>query len=749
MTRKVSALVGYKQNTTRAEYEVPDNEPGVWGIDRNFSVAGTKNVPRLDAVEKATGKAKYTYDIKRPRMLHAALVTCPYSRALVKNVDISEAKQAPGVQLIELFENVVGQEAKCAGWKIAVVVAETLQQARDAAKKVKVEYEERPFVHDLETAMDNDAPEIHSGGNVSKANIRENGDVEKGFQEADVIHEGTYSTQVQTHSCLETHGCIAEWNGDELTVWFSTQAIWIVARGLADAFRKEGLTVNKTRCITQHMGGGFGSKFGAEDFGILCARMAKKLGRPVKLMMDRTVEALMMGNKPSAKMTIKLGAKRDGTLTALYVKTYNVPGYTGSDSVSSPFFNHYDCPNIKCEERNVFINAGASRAFRAPGCPQGSFGLEMAMDELAQKLNLHPFDLRVKNISGNPLKALPYEFKLGADRFQYKEKYNNNASQKGRFRRGVGCGITHWSNAGWPGGAIVRCNIFPDGSVEFANSCQDIGTGTRAALAITGAEELGIDVGFVDVSLGDTNLGLPGPYSGGSSVTPCVTPALRSAAYKAKQRLFKQVAAKWNVSAEDLDCKNSVVFCKSDADKKVNWAEACAMLSGDGVVTLGEYVESPKFPGSGGSVFGAQFAEVEVDTETGKVKVLKVTAVQDCGKTIAKNQAETQIIGAVTQGVTSAILETRVIDNVTGRPLNPNMESYKILCGKQSPEIEPILLDVIDPVNVTGAKGLGEPPYIPTAGAIACAVSNALGVPIREIPITPDKVLTALQEKEG
>ncbi len=747
MAKKVSALVGYEGNTQRIEYEVPDNQPGIWEVDRKFSVAGVKDVNRLDAFEKVTGKAKYSHDMNLPNMLHAALVTSPYAHARVNRVDTTEAKSMPGVKWIEVFEGVEGQKAAYAGWLIAAIAAETIQQARDAARKVKVDYKELPFVYDLETALDPDAPIIRSGGNATEYRSRDNGNVDQGFQEAEVIHEGNYSSQVQTHSCLETHGCAAQWNGEELTVWHSSQGVWSVSRAMAKAF--EGLDENKSRCITQYMGGGFGSKFGPEMFGIMCATLAKKTGRPVKLMLDRYEDSVMAGNKPSAKMNVKIGAKKDGTLTAIYAKIQNIPGHTGGASAAQPFFDHYDCPNVKVEEQNVYINSGASRAFRAPGRPQGSFGLEMALDDLAQKLDMDPYELRAKNLSGTLYKAIPFELQLGAERFEWKAKYQKRNTKTGRIRKGVGCAVTTWGATGNPGGATVRCTIHTDGTVEIANSVQDLGTGCRTMMAITAAEELGLDVQAIKITIGDSSLGLPGPASGGSTTTPTVSPAVRSAAYQAKNKLFEKVAEKWGTSVDDIECNEGQVYSKSDTKKTMDWKKACALLRSGPIVTMGEHIEHPKIPDSGSGAYGAQFAEVEVDTETGKVRLIKILAVQDCGKVIARQQAESQITGAVIQGCTSAIFEERIMDNMTGRQINPDMENYKILNAPNMPDIVPILVDVFDPVNNTGAKGLGEPPYVPTASAIGCAVANALGIPVCDLPITPNKVLAALQTKEG
>jgi xanthine dehydrogenase YagR molybdenum-binding subunit len=746
MAKKISALIGHEGLTQRVEYEVPQDEPGFWGADHDFSVAGKKRVRRPESIEVVTGKAKYTHDINRPNMLYAALVTCPYAHAKVLNVDTSKAEKMPGVKAVMVADRL--ETARFAGWIIAAVAAETIQQARDAARMVNVEYQELPFVIDMDEAMTDQSLLSGEKGEPKKSTTRERGDPEKGFREADVIHEGEYETPVNTHSVLETHGCVAEFEGDELTVWFSTQALWGVQRPMAQAGE---VPVSKTRIITQYMGGGFGSKLGSEQFAEMGVKLAKQTGRPVKFMVNRYEDTVMCGNKPGARMAVKLGAKRDGTLTAVSTTAHNLVGHSGGGSVAPAFSEFYECPNVLVKEASVRIHAGSARPFRAPGHPQSSFGMEMALEELAVKLAMDPVELRLKNLPTIPLNACAYELKLGAERFGWKNKFKQHGSDTRVIRSGVGCAVTYWPCYASPGGAVVRCNIHSDGSVEVANAAQDLGTGTRTMMAVTAAETLGIDVESVRVSTGDTRIGLPGPTSGGSTTTPTVSPAVQSAAYKAKRKLFEFVARKWEISPDDMDCKDGVVFHKSDPSKKMTWKEAASLIRRSPIIATAENIEPPKIEGMriGTPSRGAQFAEVEVDTETGKVRCKKIVAVQDCGKAIAKAQAESQITGGVIQGVSFALLENRIMDTVTGRQINPNMEDYKIINAMDVPEIETIIVDVFDPVSSTSAKGLGEPPHIPTAAAIGCAVYNALGVPIRSLPITPDKILEALGRQEG
>jgi xanthine dehydrogenase YagR molybdenum-binding subunit len=756
--KTVSALIGHDGITRRVEYTVPDTEPDFWGADHDFSIIGKKRTPRPDAIEKVTGKAKYTYDVNRPNMLYAVMVTCPHANANVLNIDTSEAEAMPGVKAVMTSPS--ANKARYAGWLIAAVAAETIQQARDAARKVKANYEIQPFVVEDQatgprvnaaglSAVVQDSPSVYREGRFEQAIPMNRGNVDTGFAQADVIHEAEYETQVTPHCCAETHGCVAEWDGDDLTVWYSTQGIWNAQRAVA---RAGGILTSRARVITQHMGGGFGSKITSDDaFCGMCVQLAKETGRPVKFMANRYEDIVTCGNKPGCKMSVKVGAKRDGTLTAIDVSARNIVGYTGSESVGGPFHDNYNIPNVRVGESNVLVNAGASRPFRAPGKPQGTFGLEMAIEELAMKLDMDSLELRRKNVSSSELDARIYELQIGAEQFGWKEKFRKHGSDPGPVKHGVGCATTFWPYYSSAGGATVRCTIFPDGSVEVANASQDLGTGTRTMMAVVAAETLGINVELIKVLIGDTQLGLVGPDSSGSKTVAHVAPALRSAAYQAQRQLFEIVAAKWGTTADHLDCKDGIVFLKNDPTGTMTWAEAASMIPADPIVATAKNRSAPTVRGVpiGTAMRGAQFAEVEVDTETGKVRCTKVVAVQDCGKAMAKTQAENQICGGVIMGVSYALSENRIMDNITGRQVNPNMEDYKILGPLEAPDIEVVLVDVFDPANNASAKGLAEPPHIPTAAAIGCAVFNALGIPIRTLPITPYKVLEAVKRMEG
>ncbi len=442
MSRTVTVRIGHNGITRDIEYTAPDDQPTFWGANYDFSVIGEKKIPRPDAIQKVTGKAKYTHDINRPNMLQAVMATCPYANASITNIDTSVAEGMPGVKAVMTPRSV--RTARSAGWLIACVAAETIQQARDAARKIKVDYEPQSFDFEPEgsgtaaarfalSSADDKATQAEATkeGRVSLPVQLDRGDVEAGLAQSTVTHEAVYETQVTPHCCLETHGCVAEFEGENLTVWYSTQGIWNVRSSCASAGR---LSSSQTRIITQHMGGGFGSKLQAEEFCGLCIQMAKETGRPVKLMANRYEDIVMCGNKPGAIMSVRIGATNDGDIRSVGVDAQAIVGYTGSSGIGGPFYDNYDIPSVSVQESTIRLNAGAPRPFRAPGRPQGAFGLEMAIEELAFKLKIDPFELRLKNVSSDELDARVHEMNVGAERFGWKEKYRPHGSDGGTVR---------------------------------------------------------------------------------------------------------------------------------------------------------------------------------------------------------------------------------------------------------------------------------------------------------------------------
>ena len=711
-----------------------------------------KPTARVDGREVVTGRARYTQDIKLRGMLIGKVLRSPHAAAEVVAIDLAPALALPGVKAaLKLAEGKV----RYAGQQVAAVAAVDEKTAEKALALVKVEYRTLPYVVDWERARDPNAPQVRDGKpNVEKLNEYSRGDVEKGFTEADVVIERTYRTAFEVHHTAETHGSIAVWEGDHLVVYDSTQNIHGVRDGLARALKVPAANVT---VIKNYMGGGFGSKLGLNEHTVVAANLARQTGRPVKILLARRDNAVCVGYRPSSFQTYKAGAKKDGTLTAFSLLNHASGGIGPGDDVAEPVVDVYKCPNCKVEEHTVYTHTGASRPMRAPGHTQGAFGLESFMDELAAALDMDPLELRQKNYSTKNQgdTGLPYStkgldkcYEIGAKAIGW-ERRNSRPGEgngNGPVKRGIGVATSIWFGAGVPG-TLADIVLYPDSSVEVVCGTQDIGTGTRTHMAVVAAETLGLDPKDITVKLGNSDYPWA-PTSGGSLTTPSVAPAVRDAALKAVERLRALAAARLKVEAGDVVMAARKFSSKSDPGKSVPFTDVYRDLRRETVF----HGERGGMPGDqyAFNTFGAHFAEVEVNIETGRVRVLKYAAAQDSGQIINKLTAESQVVGGITQGLSAGLFEERVMDDATGNPVNPNLRDYKIATSLDIPEILPLFVDIVDPrINNLGTKGLGEPARVPSSAAVANAVYNAIGVHVREIPMTPKRVLEALKRKEA
>ena len=750
---KKKLRLGFNGKFEEKDVEIAANDPAPWDPSQKFSILGTR-VSRLDGSAKTTGTARYSIDVRLPGMLYARILRSPYASAVVKSVDLAAARKMPGVKAALAIAK-PGDTLRFAGQEVAAVAADTPERAQDAMAAISVAYEPRPFVVDPAASRKPDAPLVFEKkvetktsagdmpsaakplgrkGNVQGPRSSNKGDIEEGFRKADAVVEGTYTTQVQTHTALETHGLVARWDGDELTVWASTQGIFSVRDELAEALE---IPKGKVHVVTEYMGGGFGAKFGARTEGVTAAKLAREAGAPVKLFLDRKEEHLATGNRPSAVQWLKAAATKDGKLTALSLLVHGNGGTNGGTGTSGPVKNVYACDNVKTEEFDVFTNAGPSAAMRAPGHPQGAFALEATMDELAAKIGMDPLEFRMKN---DPSEVRREEFRIGAERIGWANRDARRQTTDPAVLRGVGMAAAVWYNTGGTG-PKATVTVHRDGSAEVVHGLQDLGTGSRTMVGIVAAEELGLPLEKVSVRIGDTRMPY-GPGSGGSTTTPSSAPVIRAAAYQAVRRVAELLAKEWGSEPTDVAFSGGV-FSASTKGKSLPWKDACAKLPAEGLSATAERAENHADAWKRFTA-GAQFAEVEVDTETGIVRVKKVVAVHDCGLVVNALTAESQVQGGVIQGVSYALYENRILDGATGRMVNPNVEQYKIVGAQDVPEIEVIFVPVWDGVNNTHSVGIGEPSTVPTAGAIANAVSHAIGVRIRSLPITPESVLEAL-----
>ena len=689
------------------------------------------SVKRLDGPVKASGQAKYAYDIKRPGMLFAKVLRSPHPHARIVTVDVAAAEKAPGVKVVLPWRK-AGDKVVYQGDEVAAVAAVTEEQALDAVRMIKVEYEPLPHLAKVEQSLQPEAPSVFEGGNVKVGAAEESGDLAAGFKSAAHVVENTYNTQVITHVCLETHGCVCEWNGEQLTAWVSTQAVHGTREGFAKALN---VPINNVRVITEYMGGGFGSKFGPDVQGIICAQLAKKANAPVHLLLDRKEEHLATGNRPSAYAKIKAGVAADGMLTAFDAETWGTGGAGAGSGYPLPYI--YQFPNRRRVHKDVYINAGQQRAMRAPGHPQGCFITEVLMDELADRVRMDPVEFRLKNLPEQAPNAMwKAYFPIAAEMIDWKRRHPTGDPAPGPIKRGLGVAANRWGGAGR--GTKAHAEINSDGSVVVRCGTQDIGVGTKTIVTMVAAETLGIPMELVSAQIGDSNYPFSGG-SGGSTTAASVSPAIRVTTGKARDALFARIAPQLGAAPEALSVADGKVSVQGG--KTISWKDACKMLGTEPIAVDGEWEAGLSASGTS----GVQAAEVEVDVETGVTRVKRIVCVQDMGLVVDMKTATTQIYGGIISCVNFALFEDRILDRNTAQMVNPDMEWYRIAGMSDIPQIDVRVMNQPE----RGVIGIGEPPAVSTAAAITNAVRNATGVTIRSLPLTPDKVLAALERAGG
>ena len=680
---------------------------------------------RIDGLERARGEAVYTADLKLPGMLHTAVLRSPFAHARVARIDLAPALAQPGVHAAIGPQDldVLTDECGFQGAAVAAVCADTYAQARAAVRAIEVEWVELEVVLDPEEA-------VARGQVHGTPRVRGRGDYERGLAEADVVVEGTYRTQVVLHNSMETHQAVVQWLGDTLEVHISTQYIW----GIRDEVSKAlGLPPDKVRVVCNYMGGGFGSKNSPDDYTFIAIELAKRTNRPVRCALTRREENLASGNRNATIQRLTIGAKADGTLTALGGEYVNATGWDGwSSPVEGPMNLLYACPNVRTETHAAKINQPPMKAFRAPGFVEGTFGLEALLDVLAAKLGLDPLELRRRNYAGSdPVDERPFSGKNLLECYRraephWERRHEVRARSTATVKRGVGMASQIWYGGGGPPSyAWVR--VGSDGRATVVTAMQDIGTGTRTAMAQIAAEELGIPLEHVTVSLGDSARGPYASISAGSSTVPSMGPAVRAAAADARRQIEEIAEQRGTPGAPIAE----VVDVLEDAQ------------------ILGKGARGPNPTGMQVLTFGVQVAEVAVDVETGEVWVDRVAAVHDVGRVINPLGASSQIEGGIIQGIGHTLSEQRLHDPRTGQILTTSLDAYKLPTIADVPEIVCELLDEPDGhLTNLGSKGLGEPPIVPTAAAIANAIRDATGAEVRELPVSREEMLRALREAD-
>jgi xanthine dehydrogenase YagR molybdenum-binding subunit len=731
---------------------LPPGDPAPYKVGERL-VTGRRR-PRLDGPEKVTGRAVYTHDARRPGMLHAGILRSPHAHATIVSVDTSAAEKIPGV----VVENPGKKVVRYHGEAVLALAAPTRAAAEDALRAVKVAYDVLPHTVSLAAARKEGAPLVFQkqveekrsagdepgaaavlpqAGNVRGPKASGKGDVDKGFAEAEGTLEIVTTTSVQTHVPLETHSLFAEWVGGTLEVQASTQGTFSVRDELAEVFK---LSKDKVVVRAEFTGGGFGAKFGAGDYGVFAAKLAKKAGKPVLMALDRKGEHLSAGNRPDSWNRVKLGYRKDGTVTAADYESFGTAGVATGTGTAGFVKSAYGFPAVRAAESDVFTHLGPGCAMRAPGHPQGCFAVETALEELASRLGMDPLALRLKN---DPSEVRRAEWEIGAKEIGWSRraeitKANEAAAAAGGpLRRGLGCAASLWYTFVAPGSQVL-VRIHRDGTVEVENGVQDIGGGVRTPIAMVVAEEMGLPVASLRVKIGDSRYPF-GPASGGSVTIGSLIPAVRAAAVHAREKLMGVAAKVLGEPESEVRIAGGVFSAKG---KTADFRKVCSRLPGETLVATGDRAKD--YDGADTRLFGAQFAEVVVDVETGVVAVKKVVAVHDCGQPVWKTGVESQIRGGILQGISYALFEERVVDERSGRVMNPDVEFYKILGSKDTPEIVPLLVDFYPGKNNAHARGIGEPATVPTAAAVANAVAHATGVRPTALPITPARILALL-----
>ncbi len=764
----------YIQGLSVPETPLPGSPPQPW---KKTNIVG-KPLPRVDAYERVSGSAVYPSDIMLPDMLYAVILRSPHSHARVRELDTSAAEKMPGVRGVigihtpeadfvwpyskETKMKLFDEHCRFEGEAIAAVAAETPYQAWDALRSIRVTYDVLPFLDDPEKAVDPAAPRVHDSGNVvGTMLVYQRGDVIKGFADADVVLDESYGTQCEVHTPMELHGCVAKWDGDSLTIWESTQGVYAVQTRVAEVL---GMPLSRVRVIGHYMGGGFGSKLQAGKYTIIAALLARKAARPVKLFLTREETCLVAGNRPPARMRLKAGVKKDGTLTALQYSCIATGGAYpsgGTSLVDWLIKDLYLCPNVRTEVTDTFINAGPARPFRAPGHPQASWALEQMLDALAEAIGMDPGLIRLKNIpaysqarDGNPpytTTGLKQCIETGMGEFGWQEARErlgkNRAS--GHLKRGVGMASCLWFAGGGRPPSTIILKLFSDGSVNLNMGASDIGTGTKTVMAMVVAEELGVRPELIQIEHADTATTQYATPSGGSKTVPTEAPAVRAAAVNVKQQLLEMAAEELEVPPASLGIEDGEIVSHATPSKRLKIAELPALTKRGVVVGVGYRGPNPEHKVV--NPFAAQFCEVEVNTLTGEVAILRFLGVHDSGRVMNRLTYDNQVFGGITMGIGFALTETRTLDRQTGKMVNKNWHDYKLPTALDVPHhVVSVPVELDDPVaNTTGAKGLGEPVTIPTAAAIANAVHHATGVRVKEAPITPSRLLAHLKSGKG
>ncbi len=780
-----------------------------WPDAKDRSVIGTR-VSRVDGPDKVSGRAKYTYDFSSNDLLYGLMARSPYAHCKVVSIDTSAAEKMPGVKAVKVVQG-PGTEIFWAGDDIVGVAAVDEGTAEDAVRAIKIEYQVLPHMVDdgsepkgaqedtgplsmddlinmFQNQVDDDdviarvkrdgitfqptqefldaagkegvdknvlavirtakvKPAVEKPKSpYKKQAAKTQGDPAAAFKQAAVVSEGLYGIPVIVHCCLEPHGAVAAWGADDhIEVQISTQNVSGMAGQMAQPL---GVPASNIHMRQQNVGGGFGSKFSPDRWSIVAAQLSKQAGgAPVKMMLERRAELEIAGARPSAFARVKVGASKEGELLVWQSNSWATGGPGGGGMPPIPYI--FDIPNQRLDHTSVATNAGPARAWRAPNHPQAAVLTMCPLDDLAARLHMDPMAFILKNIdmAGPRAKTYTEEFAKADELMGWKKRWHPRGNKTaGPIKQGLGLSMHTWGGRGHASNCDLT--VYPDGAVEIKMGTQDLGTGTRTIILMVASETLGIPISQINLLYGDSKYPVSGG-SGGSTTAGGVTSSTRRASVNALTQVFAKAAPALNATPDQLSAKGGKVFVTSDPSQSLTWKDACARIGAMPITVHGQNpnkAEPPDLTNSG--VGGVQMADVSVDIETGIVRVNKMVAVQDCGLVINLKTAESQCKGALIMGISYSLYEEKVLDPVTGRMLNADMEHYRLAGYGDIPELV-VHMMTGKGYDERGVIGLGEPPVISPGAAISNAVANAIGVRVPFLPLTPDRVLAALDEKSS
>ena len=749
---------------------------------KEYKVIGTRPI-RHDGVDKVTGRALYGADFQITGLLHGRVLRSPHAHARIVSIDTSRAEAHPGVKgvvtaqdlptaedkMADLGEGAVNLKYLCdnilasdkvfyKGHAIASVAATNPHIAEEACQLIDVEYEVLPPVLEVRQAMESDAPLLHENlkttslgetsdkpSNIASHLQHKKGDLDRGFNEADVIIEREFVTGTVHQGYIEPHNATALYNPDgQLTVWCSTQGSFVVREQLAEILH---LPVSKIKVVPMEIGGGFGGKINVY-VKPLAALLAKKTGKPVKVLMNRADVFEGTGPTPASYIKVKMGSTKDGKITAAQASlSFEAGAYPGSPVGAGAMciFAPYNIENVLIDGYDVVVNKPKTAPYRAPGATNAAFGSETVIDELAVRLNIDPLEMRKMNGAKEGVRRAdgPIFPRIGfIETIDAAREHPHYAAPNGKKHHGRGVASGFWFNVGLQSSVTISVNS--DGTINLVEGSTDIG-GTRASIAMQAAEVLGIAAESVNPTVVDTNAVGYTAVTGGSRTTFATGYAAYEAAQDVKRQMMERAAKIWeihedNVRFADGEFSSINRTWRYGKEQKISFRDLAARLSETGGTVVGTAAVDPA---GVGCAFATHIVDVEVDEETGKVHILRYTATQDAGKAIHPSYVEGQIQGGVVQGIGWALNE-EYIYNAEGAMTNASFLDYRIPTCLDLPMIDTVIVEVPNPGHPYGVRGVGEVPIVPPPAAIANAIYDAVGVRMTELPMSPDRLLKAM-----